>query len=115
MFKGKEKSREEGLAVAKRELLTKFKWFDPLSFGNTQFMICYAAAGSKIGFFVLDGSVPPCVLMELTPIFDISAPLGRIKVINTIVNIARILLSIEPNLPQTPIPLGIRLESGTAH
>ncbi|CAG8650558.1 9835_t:CDS:2, partial [Paraglomus brasilianum] len=111
LFKGEEKPNQEEFGSARMELLTKFNWFDPLSFGTIRFMICYAAAGPKIRFFALDGSARPCTLTELTPKLDLSTPLNRIKVIQTVINIARILVTIVPVLPQSPIPLGLRMKS----
>ncbi|RHZ81097.1 hypothetical protein Glove_123g105 [Diversispora epigaea] len=56
LFKGKEKAEIEDFSKAKDELEEKFNKFDPMYFGNIQFMICYAAAGTNLRFYAIDGS-----------------------------------------------------------
>ena len=57
IFNGEEKSNEVDFDVVVEELKTKFYRLDPLLFESVQFMICYAAAGWKLRFYAIDGSV----------------------------------------------------------
>ncbi|CAG8789577.1 22414_t:CDS:2, partial [Gigaspora rosea] len=79
-------------------------------FGDMKFLICYAAAGWKIGFYAIDGTPEaasmPSRLVHLAGVFDLRNPYHRIKVVSSIINIIRVLLTISPILPTGVISLG---------
>ncbi|KAF0495857.1 serine/threonine protein kinase [Gigaspora margarita] len=73
---GEEKAVIEDFSKAKNELEEKFNKFDPMYFGNIQFMICYAAAGTRLRFFAIDGSSntnSPSRLIALSNQLDINS------------------------------------------
>ena len=85
LFKGEEKAVKDDFNNAKDDLSKKFSTLDPLFFGDVKFLMCYAAAGSKLGFFAIDGFTGN--LVPLTNLFDLHAPESRFMVIETIINI----------------------------
>jgi len=110
LFKGEEKAVKDDFNNAKDDLSKKFSTLDPLFFGDVKFLMCYAAAGSKLGFFAIDGFTGN--LVPLTNLFDLHAPESRFMVIETIINIVRILNTMIPHLPTDVIPLGKPLKYG---
>ncbi|CAG8636875.1 7798_t:CDS:2 [Paraglomus occultum] len=112
IFKAEEKGQMEDFGKAVTELTKKFNTIDPLAFGSVQFMICYAAAGPLIRFYALDASqsntntAPTTTLLELTDRLDISTLNGRKNVLHTVINIARILVTIRDQLHDNAFPIG---------
>ncbi|RIB06855.1 hypothetical protein C2G38_2046463 [Gigaspora rosea] len=92
------------------DLTKKFYMLDPFFFGGMKFLICYAAAGWKIGFYAIvrtpEAALMPSRLVHLAGVFDLRNPYHRIKVISSIIYIIRVLLTISPILPTDIIPLG---------
>ncbi|PKB96332.1 hypothetical protein RhiirA5_367778, partial [Rhizophagus irregularis] len=83
--------------TAVEELKEKFNVLDPICFGKIQFMIGYAVTGS---------TKKPSILSPLTSELNASNLVDRITILCTVVNIARIILIISDNIPNTLIPLG---------
>lgn len=120
-LKGEEKASAStrDFSGAIRELQNKFYIIDPISFGNIQFMICYAAAGLYIASYAIDGS-PELGnqinrLIQLTDLLKISHRMDRITIIKTMINITHITLTVIPIIPKDTIPLGkeIKFEETT--
>lgn len=94
---------------AKEDLHKKFATLDALFFGDVSFLLCYAAAGWKLGFFAIERNGN---LVQLSTSFDLRLPQSRFMVIETLINIARLLKTMIPILPQNAIPLGKPLKYG---
>ncbi|GES88402.1 hypothetical protein RCL_jg5311.t1 [Rhizophagus clarus] len=116
LFKGEEKASSGEFNAAVEELEEKFNVLDPICFGKIQFMIGYAIAGSTVRFYAIDGSVEakkkPSILSPLTSELNASNLVDRFTILRTVVNIARIILTISDNIPNTLIPLGKRQKLG---
>src|SRR5262245_25482264 len=102
VFWGEENSTQGGSAVetkARADLEAKFHYIGPSYFGEIKFMICYAVDGSMIRFFVADGSPEaakrPYRMTPLTHYLDLNIVVHRLKAIKTVVNILRILLTVQ--------------------
>ncbi|RHZ62043.1 hypothetical protein Glove_344g93 [Diversispora epigaea] len=114
LFKGEEKAGIEDFQKATDELEEKFNKFDPMFFGNIQFMICYAAAGAKLRFYAIDGSPntnPPSRLVALSSQFDMINRRDRVSILCIVVNIARIMRTVSNIIPEMIVPLGKRLKT----
>ncbi|CAB4419783.1 unnamed protein product [Rhizophagus irregularis] len=116
LFKGEEKASSDEFNTAVEELKEKFNVLDPICFGKIQFMISYAVAGSTVRFYAIDGLIEakkkPSILFPLTSKLNASNLVDRITILRTVVNIARIILTISDNIPNTLIPLGKRQKLG---
>ncbi|CAG8557062.1 5318_t:CDS:2, partial [Gigaspora margarita] len=113
IFKGEEKANANDLDMAINKLVEKFSVLDPVFFDKIQYMICYAAAGSSIRFYAIDGSEGAVKqLTALTNSLNASNHLDRITILCTIINIARIVLTISDDIPSTILPLGKRRKLG---
>ncbi|GES96953.1 hypothetical protein RCL_jg4089.t1 [Rhizophagus clarus] len=116
LFKGEEKASSGEFNVAVEELEEKFNVLVPICFGKIQFMIGYAIAGSTVRFYAIDSSVEakkkPSILFPLTGELNASNLVNRFTILRTVVNIARIILTISDNIPNTLIPLGKRQKLG---
>ncbi|KAF0448601.1 crinkler family protein [Gigaspora margarita] len=113
IFKGEEKANANDLDMAINELVEKFSVLDPVFFDKIQYMICYAAAGSSIRFYAIDGSEGAVKqLTALTNSLNASNHLDRITILRTIINIARIVLTISDDIPSTILPLSKRRKLG---
>ncbi|CAG8782964.1 9518_t:CDS:2, partial [Gigaspora rosea] len=108
-------SKDQGTTtIAKNELEEKFNKFDHMYFGNIQFMICYAAAGTRLRFFAIDGSPntnPPSRLVSLSNQLDVNNRRDRVSILCIVVNIARIIRTVNNTIPEMIIPLGKRLKT----
>ncbi|KAF0383962.1 crinkler family protein [Gigaspora margarita] len=119
VFKGEENPCSDMYNDALGDLSEKFYILDPVFFGDMKFLICYAVAGWKIGFYAIDGmpeaASMPSRLVHLTDVFDLRLPYHQIKVISSIINIIRVLLTISPILPTDIIPIGrpLRLQQNS--
>ena len=101
-FKGEEKANETDLPVAKDELLEKIGILSDESYGRVPFQICYAVGGNLLQFIVINrasSSVQP-MLMEISPLIDLSSVAGRSLCIRYIVNIARVLVWLQEKFPE---------------
>lgn len=113
IFKGEEKAEIDDFPVAVRELTDKFNKFDPLYFGDIQFMICYVVAGSKLCFYAINGpsnTNPLNHLVPLSNLLDIKNSRDRISILSIIVNIARIIRTVSNTISSTIVPIGKRLK-----
>ncbi|CAG8642268.1 5624_t:CDS:2, partial [Paraglomus occultum] len=114
VLKGEEKATQNMFQEALGDLTNKFDKLDPLFFGDQQFLICYAVAGWKIGFYAIDGTPEaaskPSRLVTLSPQFDLRKVTDRITVISVVINILRILVTIGPSLPNDVIPLYLPIQ-----
>ena len=119
IFKGEEKANVGDFGTAKAELVEKFNVLDPIFFGNVKFMICYAAAGPNVQFYAIDGSKEtaknPNQLIPFTSVLNSSNLVDRITILRTIVNIARIVLTISDSIPDVIIPLGKKQKLGHSY
>jgi len=113
LFKGEEKADANDMNIARDELIDKFNILDSIFFGEIKFMICYAAGGLKIRFYAIDGSEETQKrLIALTNPLNARNLLDRITILRTVVNIARIIMTINDDIPDTIIPLGKRRKLG---
>ncbi|POG65506.1 hypothetical protein GLOIN_2v1781656 [Rhizophagus irregularis DAOM 181602=DAOM 197198] len=113
IFKGEEKAEIDDFPVAVSELTDKFNKFDPLYFGDIQFMICYVVAGSKLRFYAINGlsnTNPLNHLVSLSNLLDIKNSWDRISILSIIVNIARIIRTVSNTISSTIVPIGKRLK-----
>ncbi|CAG8742424.1 18019_t:CDS:2 [Rhizophagus irregularis] len=119
IFKGEEKANVGDFDTARIELVEKFNVLDPIFFGNIKFLICYAAAGSNVQFYAIDGSKEtvknPNQLMPLTGVLNSINLVDRITILRTTVNIARIMLTISDNITDMIIPLGKKQKLGHSY
>ncbi|CAG8801651.1 23339_t:CDS:2, partial [Dentiscutata erythropus] len=69
-----EKSRSEMYDEALDDLSKKFYMLDPLFFGDMKFLICYAAAEWKVGFYAIDGTSEAA--SKPSPLFS-QIPIGK--------------------------------------
>lgn len=84
-------------------LTSKMTSITPIYFGNIDFILCYAVAGSSIQFFALSSSH---VLYHVTDCFNLLQLIDRLKVICVVINIIRIMVTIKEILPSDVLPLG---------
>ncbi|GBC53847.2 hypothetical protein RIR_jg19527.t1 [Rhizophagus irregularis DAOM 181602=DAOM 197198] len=84
LFKGEEKASSSEFNTAVEELKEKFNVLDPICFTKKK----------------------PSILSPLTSELNASNLVDRITILCTVVNIARIILIISDNIPNTLIPLG---------
>ena len=113
LFKGEEKAEADDFSVAVDELKEKFNKFDPLYFGNVQFMVCYAVAGPLLGFYAINGSPNANPLNRLVPLsnrLNIRNSRDRVSILCMVVNIARIIRTVSNTIPRTIVPIGKRLK-----
>ncbi|TDL19523.1 hypothetical protein BD410DRAFT_438004 [Rickenella mellea] len=87
---------------------------NPVVSGDVNFMICYTVNGRRIRFYATDSSQrkSPTPFLPLTDELDITSFLRRFKVLQTVINIARIMVTIKDDLPAVTYPLGKRMKSG---
>jgi hypothetical protein len=115
MFLGEEKI-DSG---AKEDLAAKLREIDPVFFGDIQFMMCYAVDGTKIKFYAFDGSHEAqkqhCPFIPLTPELDITIFLDRFIILRTVINIARIMVTITDLVPTPAYPLMKRRKIGDSN
>ncbi|KAF0453080.1 crinkler family protein [Gigaspora margarita] len=82
ILKGEEEASADNLYMARNELVEKFSVLNPVFFDKFQYMICYAAAGSSIGFYAIDGSEGAVQrLIALTNSLDASNHIDRITIL----------------------------------
>ncbi|CAG8522299.1 29647_t:CDS:2 [Gigaspora margarita] len=113
ILKGEEEASANNLYMARNELVEKFSVLNPVFFDKFQYMICYAAAGSSIGFYAIDGSEGAVQrLIALTNSLDANNHIDRITILRTVINIARIVLTISDDISSTIVPLGKRQKRG---
>ncbi|CAB4400459.1 unnamed protein product [Rhizophagus irregularis] len=113
LFKGEEKADAKDFSIAERELEDKFNKFDPLNFGNIQFMLCYAVAGPNLRFYAIDGSPNANPLNHLVPLsnrLDIKNSRDRVSILCIVVNIARIIRTVSGRIPGSIVPIGKRMK-----
>jgi hypothetical protein len=101
LFWGEEKS----VSGAKEDIERKIEEIDPVFFGNIQFMICYAVDGPKIRFYAVDGSSKVNGLTPLTQSLNMTNILDRFSILSTVINIARILMTVKHLIPAAVYPL----------
>ena len=77
-------------------------------------MICYAANGSKIQFYAIDGATRPDPFVPLTEELNIGNFLDRVEILQTVINIARIIVTIRDSFPVTGYPAGKRKQIGNS-
>ncbi|GES74974.1 hypothetical protein RCL_jg13042.t1 [Rhizophagus clarus] len=114
LFKGEEKAEIGNFSEAVDELEGKFDKFDPMYFGDIQFMIYYAVAGPRLRFYAIDGSPntnPPSRLVALSNQLDMSNRRDRVSILCVVVNIARIMRTVSNTIPEMIVPLGKRLKT----
>ncbi|GES95131.1 hypothetical protein RCL_jg19337.t1 [Rhizophagus clarus] len=113
LFKGEEKADAKDFSIAERELEDKFNTFDPLNFGNIQFMLCYAVAGPNLRFYAIDGSQNANPLNRLVPLsnrLDIKNSRDRVSILCIVVNIARIIRTVSGSIHGSIVPIGKRMK-----
>ncbi|RGB41957.1 hypothetical protein C1646_751569 [Rhizophagus diaphanus] len=113
LFKGEEKADAKDFPIAERELEDKCNKFDPLNFGNIQFMLCYAVAGPNLRFYAIDGSPnanPLNRLVSLSNRLDIKNSRDRVSILCIVVNIARIIRTVNGRIPGSIVPIGKRMK-----
>ncbi|CAB4374990.1 unnamed protein product [Rhizophagus irregularis] len=113
LFKGEEKADAKDFSIAERELEDKFNKFDPLNFGNIQFMLCYAVAGPNLRFYAIDGSPNASPLNRLVPLsnrLDIKNSRDRVSILCIVINIARIIRTVSGRIPRPIVPIGKRMK-----
>ncbi|CAG8551218.1 3686_t:CDS:2 [Racocetra fulgida] len=109
LLKGEEKAVIEDFSKAKNKLEEKFNKFDYMYFGNIQFMICYAAAETRLCFFAIDGSPNTNLssrLVVLSNQLDVNNRQDRVSILCIVVNIARIIRTVGNTIPEMIVPLG---------
>ncbi|CAG8694214.1 13878_t:CDS:2 [Funneliformis mosseae] len=105
VFKGEEKEALEDIAKAEHELLNKAKLWNPLYFGNLQYIFAYVAAGNFIRSLNIK---------VVSQDFDLSLVVDRILTVVTSINITRCLLHFIPQIPTNmPYPLYSVIKRGT--
>jgi hypothetical protein len=113
LFKGEEKGDFKDFQIAEHELVDKFDKFDPLNFGNIQFMICYAVAGSNLRFYAINGSPNANSLNRLVSLsdrLDIKNSRDRVSILCIVVNIARIIRTVCGGISRLIVPIGKRIK-----
>ncbi|CAG8606395.1 7837_t:CDS:2, partial [Paraglomus brasilianum] len=103
LLKGEEKSLESEFNNACEELCVRMSTLDPIYFGDMSYILCYSAGGKWIQFFALDKLK---MLYPLTAKFDRTNVCDKISVINTIINIMRLIVTVKNILPKDILPLG---------
>ncbi|TDL14322.1 hypothetical protein BD410DRAFT_797247 [Rickenella mellea] len=105
---------ERAVSGAEKDLDKDFRMINPVVSGDVNFMICYAVNGRRIRFYATDSDQrkSPTPFLPLTHELDISNFLCRFTVLETVINIARIMMTIRDDLPAVTYPLGKRMMSG---
>ncbi|KAJ3085224.1 hypothetical protein HK102_000200 [Quaeritorhiza haematococci] len=92
------------------ELQERFGVLHDIFYGNQQFLICYAAAGSRLGFFVIDRNQN---LEPMSAMFNLQSKHDRLEILCFVINILRLFKTIAPMIPQQPLlKLGKRFQHG---
>jgi len=101
VLKGEEKELEEDLGMATSELLFKsdFSW-SALNFGSLPYIICYAAAGHKLQWYVQQCSNGHLTQLHPTP-FNLQTRTGRMHALLASVHCFKAVLSMWKVLPQS--------------
>jgi len=104
---------EKAVSGAKEDLMKKYEEIDPFVLGNIQFMFCYAANGSKIRFYAIEGYAKrPDPFVPLTEELNLTSFIDRFEVLRTVINIARVMVTVRNILPPNPYPLAKRMKHG---
>ncbi|CAG8650328.1 6148_t:CDS:2, partial [Paraglomus occultum] len=82
--------------AACEELRSKLASIIPIYFGNIDFILSYAAAGSYIRFFALNRLG---TLFPLTDRLNLTIRVDRLQAIRAVINIIRIMITIKDTLP----------------
>ncbi|CAB4474605.1 unnamed protein product [Rhizophagus irregularis] len=120
MYKGKKTIKDDISSSEAAKDLKLFKVRIPLGDGNIvlicskgdinniRFIICYAAEGSSVRFYAIDGSKEavkqPNQLTAFTNELNASNLVNRITILRRVVNIARIVLTINDEISNTIYP-----------
>eukprot|EP00245_Coleochaete_scutata_P007192 TRINITY_DN22315_c0_g1_i1.p1 TRINITY_DN22315_c0_g1~~TRINITY_DN22315_c0_g1_i1.p1 ORF type:complete len:631 (-),score=140.08 TRINITY_DN22315_c0_g1_i1:237-2129(-) len=106
LFKGEDKSAGHTLQDAVNDLKRKVKDWSSVNYGSIKYMLCYAAAGSKLelGALAKNGTYMSLICLDLNRLRD------RLMLILNVINIYRVLASLEPCLPNRMISLGLVIE-----
>jgi hypothetical protein len=101
---------------AKDDLSAKLRVIDPVFFGDIQFMTCYAVDGTKIRFYAFDGSLEASKqhspFVPLTNELDMNKTSDRFIILRTVINIARIMVTVAGLVPTPAYPLLKKLKIG---
>ncbi|CAG8479436.1 15244_t:CDS:2 [Gigaspora rosea] len=76
VFKGEEKSTEDGFIDAKRELISKMRAWNRCLYGDLKYILAYAAGGAKLQFYAID---PSFNLHLISDILDLGNLMDRVK------------------------------------
>ncbi|KAJ3084069.1 hypothetical protein HK102_000766, partial [Quaeritorhiza haematococci] len=104
IFKGEEKPEQEELGDAIEELTSKFGSMPSIFYGDVSFMICYAAAGAVLGFYVIDRRTG--TLHDISPLYRLTDKSDRLSILCFIFNLLRLLRTWSPQLGQQLVELG---------
>ncbi|CAG8744620.1 26096_t:CDS:2, partial [Gigaspora rosea] len=101
VFKGEEKSTEDGLNVAEKELISKMRAWNRYLYGDLKYILAYAAGGAHLRFYAID---PSFNLHLISDTLNLANLKDRVKTLICIFNIHRIIRSMESLLPETVVP-----------
>jgi hypothetical protein len=87
---------EKAVSGAKEDLMKKYdEEIDPFVLGKIQSMFCYAANGSKIRFYAIEGYAKrPDPFVPLTEELNLTSFIDRFEVLRTVISIARVIVTV---------------------
>ena len=104
LCKWEEKGVDHPLSDAVEDLCTKTAVWTPLYYGKLEYLLCFAAAGSGFQFHAIErGSISA---LPISPVFDMNHISDRADMVVAAVNLYRLLVKVDEELPRHVLPAG---------
>ena len=102
LLKAEHKRTPDELEVAKEELASKMKSWNPVALRGLPFIPCYAVGGEKLQFCaIVPNSDGTCGVYDASDVFDMYLALDRLHIVRTSFNLFRVLISLRRMMPAT--------------
>ncbi|CAJ0628993.1 9302_t:CDS:1 [Entrophospora sp. SA101] len=97
IFKGEEKRYVEDFDETVNELESKMKIWNVLFYGDVPYILAYAAAGYRLGFFAINNKKE---LIKISKRFRLTDPKDRLQILKCVINIYRIIATLKKFVPK---------------
>jgi hypothetical protein len=101
ILRGEEKRSSFELVDAKKELTDKLTVWNPVLFGNLNYIFGFACAGEFFQFYAMGPNT--VMATEISEVFDLSKVSSRYELFFCIINLARVIKTIRKRIPKTSI------------
>lgn len=106
LLKAEHKRRRDQLLLAKAELASKMKAWNPVTLRGLPFVPCYAVGGLSLQFCaVVRGVDGRCRVEDASEVFDMSSQLHRLQIVRMALNMFRVLVALRRIMPPDVPPL----------